>query len=590
MDPNNIAVRFAAAALTHGRRPATRIRVGDAWVVQTYEELSGQVRRLAARLIDLGLQPGDRVGLFAPNLPEWTLVDLACLTAGLVVVPLYPTSTPDQAEHILADSGCRLLFVDGAERWQRIAAAELPALERVVGFTPGEELPTLADELDAAPVATDQVEERLAATTGDDLATIVYTSGTTGVPKGVMLHHRGFVHQLEVLTRSLKISPDDTSLCFLPLSHALERAWTYVVLSCGALNTYVPDPRTVADQLVLAEPTLLVSVPRLYEKVYSTAKEKVAGSALKRRIMAWSLRTGGAYHRALLAGRTPSAGLRAKYRLADRLVLGNVRTALGGPKSVLACGGAPLRQEIEEFFLACGLLVLQGYGLTEASPLVSFPSPQAYRFGTVGQVIEGARVRLTGEGEICYQGPNLMLGYWGQPEATADVLREGWLHTGDIGEVDADGYLKITDRIKDLIVTSNGKNIAPAPIEGMLAADPLLEYTALLGDNRPYLTLLVSPSLPHLEDIGRQLQLTWEHRDELLGHPAILDEIKRRVAAMTERLAAHEQIRDLRVLIEEFTQENGLLTPTLKVKRREVEKRFAALVDEMYAKAGRARQ
>ncbi|MCW5954138.1 MAG: long-chain fatty acid--CoA ligase, partial [Propionibacteriaceae bacterium] len=524
MDPNNIAVRFAAAALTHGQRPATRIRVGEGWVVQTYEELSARVRQLAARLIDLGLQPGDRVGLFAPNLPEWTLVDLACLTAGLVVVPLYPTSTPDQAEHILADSGCRLLFVDGAERRQRIVDAHLPALERVVSFTAGGGLPTLAEEMAAAP-AIDLVDERLAGTGGDDLATIVYTSGTTGLPKGVMLHHRGFVHQLEVLTRSLKIGPDDSSLCFLPLSHALERAWTFVLLACGAQNTYVPDPRTVADQLVLARPSLLVSVPRLYEKVFSAAKEKVAGSGLKRRIMSWSLKVGSAYHRALLAGRTPSAGLRTKYRLADRLVLSNIRAAMGGPKSVLACGGAPLRQEIEEFFLACGLLVLQGYGLTEASPLVSFPSPQAYRFGTVGQVIEGAQVRLADEGEICYRGPNLMLGYWGRPEATAEVLRDGWLHTGDIGELDADGYLKITDRIKDLIVTSNGKNIAPAPIEGMLAADPLLEYTALLGDNRPYLTLLVSPSLPHLEDIGRQLQLTWEHRDELLGHPAILDEI-----------------------------------------------------------------
>ncbi len=587
MDTDNIAVRFAAAALTHGQRPATRIRVGDGWVVQSYQELSAQVRRLAARLIDLGLRPGDRVGLFAPNLPEWTLVDLACLTAGLVVVPLYPTSTPDQAEHILADSGCRLLFVDGAERWQRIADAALPALERVVAFTETDGLTTLGAELDAAPSDDTGVEERLAATTGDDLATIVYTSGTTGVPKGVMLSHRGFVHQLEVLTRSLEISPEDSSLCFLPLSHALERAWTFVLLSCGCLNTYVPDPKTVADQLVLAQPTLLVSVPRLYEKVYATARERVAGSGLKRRIMAWALKVGAAHHRAVIAGGPPSTGV--GYRLADRLVLSNIRTAMGGPKSVLACGGAPLRQEIEEFFLACGLLVLQGYGLTEASPLVSFPSPQAYRFGTVGQVIEGAEVKLTDEGEICYRGPNVMLGYWGQPEATAEVLRDGWLHTGDIGEVDADGYLKITDRIKDLIVTSNGKNIAPAPIEGLLAADPLLEYTAVLGDNRPYLTLLVSPSLPHLEDIGRQLQLTWEHRDELLHHPAILDEIKRRVDAMTARLAAHEQIRDLRVMIEEFSQENGLLTPTLKVKRCEVEKRFAALVDEMYAKAGHPR-
>ena len=233
--------------------------------------------------------------------------------------------------------------------------------------------------------------------------------------------------------------------------------------------------------------------------------------------------------------------------------------------------------------------MLQGYGLTEASPLVSFPSPAGYRFGTVGRVIDPGEVRIGDEGEICYRGPNVMRGYWGMPDATAAVLVDGWLHTGDVGELDADGYLRITDRIKDLIVTSTGKNVAPAPIEGMLAADPLFEYTLLLGDNRPYLTLLVAPSLPHLEDIGRQLQLTWAHREELLAHPAILDELRRRAGELTGKLARHEQIRDLRLLVEEFTQENGLLTPTLKVKRKEVERRFAQLVEDMYARAGRLR-
>ena len=593
MDTSNVAVMFAASAAVHATRPATRVRSGDGWTVQTYAELNDQVRSLAARLIHLGLQPGDRVALFAPNLPQWSLVDLACLTAGLVVVPLYPTSTPDQLQHILGDCGARLIFLAGEQEWARLAPLRdgLPHLERVVCFDPvaAPEVATLADELSAAPTDQSAVDQRLADATGEDLATIVYTSGTTGLPKGVMLHHRGFTHQVTVLTRHLSLNPDGSSLCFLPLSHALERAWTFVVLTTGCLNTYVPDPRTVAEQLVLAEPTMLVSVPRLYEKVFSTAKEKVAGSAVKQRLMAWALRVGGRYHTAVAQGRTPSALLAARFRLADKLVLGNVRAAMGGPKTVLACGGAALRTEIEEFFFACGLLVLQGYGLTEASPLVSFPSPAAYRFGTVGQVIDGAEVKLTDEGEICYRGPNVMVGYWGLPEETAAVLVDGWLHTGDVGEVDADGYLKITDRIKDLIVTSTGKNIAPGPIEGMLAADPLLEYTILLGDNRPYLTLLVSPSLPQLEDIARQLQVSWAHRDELLSHPAVLGEIRDRVGALTSRLANHEQIRDLRMMVEEFTQENGLLTPTLKVKRREVEKRFAHLIDEMYAKAGRPR-
>jgi long-chain acyl-CoA synthetase len=289
-------------------------------------------------------------------------------------------------------------------------------------------------------------------------------------------------------------------------------------------------------------------------------------------------------------GREPASYLHLRFLVADKMVLRSVRDAMGGPKTVLACGGAPLRRDVEEFFSACGLVVLQGYGLTETSPLVSFPSYAKHRFGTVGRVIDGGEVRLGDEDEIWYRGPNVMLGYWNRPEETAAVLVDGWLRTGDVGHLDVDGYLQITDRIKDLIVTSNGKNIAPSAIEGLLASDPLFEHTLLLGDNRPYLTLLVAPSLPHLESIGRQLQLTWSHRDELISHPEVLAELQRRVAALTTKLAGYEQIRDLRLLIEDFTLENGLLTPTLKVKRKEVERRFAQLVDDMYERAGRTRK
>lgn len=593
MDAGHLAVMFAESAAAHSTRPAVRVRADDGWRVLSYAELAASVRRLAARLIDRGLAPGDRVAIFAPNLPEWTLVDLACLTAGLVPVPLYTTSTSEQARHILADSGCQLVFVSGEAEYAKLAPVlyQLPEIVGVVSFTaiPDADVVTLAAEL-TVPADEAAVEARLEAARADDLATIIYTSGTTGDPKGVMLTHRGFTHQVDVLNQYFDITDADVSLCFLPLSHALERAWTYVVLANGALNTYVPDPRTVAEMMVVAQPTLLVSVPRLYEKVFLAAKEKVAASPAKQKLFGWALRVGAEFHSAVAEGRPRSNSLIVRFKLADRLVLHAIRDAMGGRKTVLACGGAPLRQEIEEFFFACGLLVLQGYGLTEASPLVSFPSPAGYRFGTVGRVIDGGEVRLAAEDEICYRGPNVMLGYWGRPEESASVLVDGWLHTGDVGELDADGYLKITDRIKDLIVTSTGKNVAPSPIEGLLASDPLFEYTTLLGDNRPYLTLLVAPSLPHLEDIGRQLQLTWAHRDELLAHPAILDELRRRVGELTAKLAKHEQIRDLRLLVEEFTQENGLLTPTLKVKRKEVERRFAQLVEDMYAKAGGGRK
>ena len=593
MNAGHLAVMFAEAAVAHASRPATRVRSGDEWEIRSYSALAADVRSLAGRLVALGLDPGDRVALFSNNVPEWSLADLACASAGLVSVPLYPSSSVEQIQHVLADSGCKLAFVGGAAELAKLAPirADLPDLATVVTFEPvgGADATSLSEEIAAAPADLAAVDARMAAASASDLATIIYTSGTTGAPKGVMLTHAGFTFQVEVLTRELGITDEDSSLCFLPLSHALERAWTYAVLGNGCMNTYVPDPRTVAEMMILAQPNMLVSVPRLYEKVFLGAKDKVAGSPVKQRLMAWAVDVGAEFHTAVRDDVPRSAAQIVKYKLADKLILSNVRAAIGGPKKVLSCGGAPLRKEIEEFLFACGLLVLQGYGLTEASPLVSFPSPSGYRFGTVGKVIDGGEVQIAEADEILYRGPNLMLGYWGRPEETAAVLVDGWLHTGDVGHLDADGYLTITDRIKDLIVTSNGKNVAPASIEGLLAADPLFEYTILLGDNRPYLTLLVAPSLPHLEDIGKQLQLTWAQREELLSHPAIIAELRRRVSALTEKLANYEQIRDLRLLVEEFTQENGLLTPTLKVKRKEVERRFAQLVDEMYARAGKPR-
>ena len=593
MDAGHLAVRFTESASLHALRPATRIAAGEEWDVRTYAELLDDVRRLAARLISLGLEPGERVAIFSTNRPEWTLVDLACACARLVSVPLYATSTADQAAHILADSGCRLAFVAGETELAKLDAvrAQLPVLERVVVFDePGDlDATSLAAEL-AAGGDTDAVDDRLAAASADELATIIYTSGTTGEPKGVMLTHRGFTFQVDVLNQYFAITETDSSLCFLPLSHALERAWTYVVLSNGAMNTYVPDPRTVAEAMVRARANLLVSVPRLYEKVYAAAADKVADSPLKQKLMAWALRVGADFHTAVAENRPRSRSLIVRFKLADKLVLSSIRDAMGGRKKVLACGGAPLRVDVQEFFFACGLMLHSGYGLTETSPLVSFPSPSSYRVGTVGKVVDGGEVRIAEGGEICYRGPNVMLGYWNKPDETAAVLVDGWLHTGDIGHLDDDGFLYITDRIKDLIVTSNGKNVAPSPIEALLAADPLFEYTLLLGDNRPYLTLLVAPSLPHLEDIGRQMQISWAHRDELLSNPAILEELRRRAGELTAKLAAHEQIRDLRLLVEEFTQENGLLTPTLKVKRKEVERRFAQIVEEMYARTGKSKK
>ncbi|WP_342372379.1 long-chain fatty acid--CoA ligase [Propioniciclava soli] len=593
MDQAHLAVRMAEVYARHGRRPAMRILRGDDWQTLTYADVERRVRSLARHLVDAGVQPGDRVALFSTNRPEWSIVDLALLTVRAVVVPLYPTSTPDQVRHILADSGAVFGVVENDGLLGRLAEVwdDLPDLRGVWTMedadSEDERVTTLADIL-AAPAsdtAEGEVAQRLADASGDDVASIIYTSGTTGDPRGATLTHTGFTYELDALDSFFTITAEDSSLAFLPLSHALERAWTFKVLMSGCLNTYVADARTVADQLVIARPTMFVSVPRLYEKVFLTVHERVAGSPAKKKIFAWAMGVGVRAQHAFRQGRRPSASVRAQLRLADKLVFTSIRDALGGPKTVMACGGAPLRPEIEEFFGAAGMLLCQGYGLTEASPLISFNAPAAFKFGTVGRIIDGGEVRIGEESEVLYRGPNVMRGYWNNPDASAAAVDdEGWLHTGDVGYVDTDGYLVITDRLKDIIVTSGGKNIAPAPIEGLILADPLFEHAVVLGNNRPYVTLLVRPSPPALEELASQLQIAAADAAELVHAPEIVAEIKRRVAVLTERLPSQEQIKDLRVAWDEFTMDNGLLTPTLKVKRRQVEERFAALIEDMYAR------
>lgn len=600
MDAHHLLGCLATSFGERAGRIATRIRRDESWVTQTYLQLDARRRRFAAHLVDLGVQAGDRVAIFSANCPEWTEVDLGCLSVRAVSVPIYSTSTPDQCRHILRDSGCVVAIVAGASELARIAEVwdDLPDLRAIVTFDAVPEVPAGREvlsypELQSRTPASDLVDEvsaRLDAASGDDLATIVYTSGTTGEPRGVMLTNRAFAFELEALSAFFPVTSEDSSLCFLPLSHALERAWTFKVLSEGCMNTYVSDARKVAEMLVLARPTLMVSVPRLYEKVYVTAHQKVAGSPAKQRVLEWALRVGGHNQRAYRKGKTPSAYWRAQLGLADKLVFQSIRDAMGGPKKVMACGGAPVRKEIEEFFSAIGMHLHVGYGLTEAAPLVSFNSDSAFKIGTAGRVVVGGEVRIGADGEILYRGPNVMQGYWNLPDATAAALDdEGWLHTGDVGYVDTDGYLVITDRIKDLIVTSNGKNIAPAPIEGTILSDPLFEQAVVLGDNRPFLTLLVTPSRPHLEDLANAMQIKVGEYSELLSDPRIVEEFQRRVRVMTEKLPSHEQIKDLRVLLEEFTMDNGLLTPTLKVKRREVEQRFAQVIEDMYAKVAEFR-
>lgn len=605
---SHLAHMFRATVANHGFRPATRVRQGGQWIIRTYAETGRRVAGLARAFVtpglltEDGLQRGDRISLFAGNCPEWIEADLAGMTIGVIPVPIYPTSTPDQIVHIVTDAGVRVIITPGPKELDRILEArdQMPGLETVILINPADQvgdhdgLTVLSlEQVRQAGVSEEiqtVVEERMGQSCPDDVAALIYTSGTTGEPKGVMISHRAALAELQALDAFFDVTPADHSLSFLPLSHALEWGWSMAVIRHGCLNTFVPNPKTISAMLAEVRPTLFVSVPKLYEQVMSVAREKVSDSPAKLKIFEWSIRIGREWWQAEQEGRRPSVSLRARHGVADRLVLKAIRDAIGGPKTVLAVGGAPLRKEVEEFFAACGLLVCQGYGLTEASPLVSFNSPGGYKFGTAGRPLVGSQMTTTEDGEILYRGPNVMKGYWKAPEATAAAIEDGWLHTGDIGHIDEDGFLVITDRLKDIIVTLNGKNISPQPIENSLMKDPLFEHAVLLGDNRPCLTLLVKPSLPQVEELAERLHITSMTGPEMLRSEELAEEIRRRVAEITEKLPHQEQIRDLRVLWDEFTTDNGLLTPTLKVRRREVEKRFTEIVEEMYARLAARRR
>lgn len=605
---SHLAHMFRATVANHGFRPATRVRQGGQWIIRTYVETGRRVAGLARAFVtpglltEDGLQRGDRISLFAGNCPEWIEADLAGMTIGVIPVPIYPTSTPDQIVHIVTDAGVRVIITAGPKELDRILEArdQMPGLETVILINPADQvgdhdgLTVLSlEQVRQAGVSEEiqaVVEERMGQSCPDDVAALIYTSGTTGEPKGVMISHRAALAELQALDAFFDVTPADHSLSFLPLSHALEWGWSMAVIRHGCLNTFVPNPKTISAMLAEVRPTLFVSVPKLYEQVMSVAREKVSDSPAKLKIFEWSIRIGREWWQAEQEGRRPGVSLRARHGVADRLVLKAIRDAIGGPKTVLAAGGAPLRKEVEEFFAACGLLVCQGYGLTEASPLVSFNSPGGYKFGTAGRPLVGSQMTTTEDGEILYRGPNVMKGYWKAPEATAAAIEDGWLHTGDIGHIDEDGFLVITDRLKDIIVTLNGKNISPQPIENSLMKDPLFEHAVLLGDNRPCLTLLVKPSLPQVEELAERLHITSMTGPEMLRSEELAEEIRRRVAEITEKLPHQEQIRDLRVLWDEFTTDNGLLTPTLKVRRREVEKRFTEIVEEMYARLAARRR
>lgn len=570
------------------RKVLLRIKEGRGWREVTVKEFERAVRELAQKLLALGVRPGDRVALFSENRPEWHIVDFACQLIGAVDVPLYATLPAPHVRYIVQDAGARLLFVSGKER-ARVALEATSGLNvQVVGIDPdlAPGLPSLAD-LSLPPK---RKQKEFPVVGEEDLATLIYTSGTTGEPKGVMLTHRNLISQVLAVRPLFPITDKDISMSFLPLSHSYERTVDYVFLQYGVQINYVESIEKVPMQLTEIRPTIMVSVPRLYERSYIKILSKIQqeGGA-KRRLFHWALSVGRKVKEAEWRGEKASAFLRGQYAVARARIFSKVLERLGGRLRFTVSGGAPLSREVGEFFDIVGLPILQGYGLTESSPVISVNRLDANRIGSAGQILPGVEVRIAEDGEILARGPNIMKGYWNKPEATAEAIdKEGFLHTGDVGYIDADGYLFITDRKKDIIVTSGGKNVAPQPIEGKLGATAYIAQAVVIGDRYPYLTALIVPNFENLETYFADKGVKGLSREEMAAHPDTERLVAEAVKKVNLELASHERIRRFSLLPREFSLEAGELTPTMKVRRRVVAERYREVIEAMYLKTQKA--
>jgi long-chain acyl-CoA synthetase len=581
---------FEHVVTTHpARKELLRIRAGRGWRAYTVKEFEKATRECAARLAAAGVGAGDRVVLFAENRPEWHIVDFACHLLGAVSVPLYATLLADGVEYIVRDSGARVLVVSGRDR-ARIAleaVASLPEV-RVLGIDPdlAEGLECLAD----LPLPSKRRRTPAPPVAPGDLASLIYTSGTTGEPKGVMLSHSNFISQIHAVKDSYPISERDISMSFLPLSHVFERTVDYVFLYFGVQINYVESIERVPAQLTEIRPTIMVSVPRLYERSYIKIISKIRQeSGAKRRLFEWGLRVGRRVREAEWRGEKAGAFARGQYAVARTRIFSKVMERLGGRLRFSISGGAPLAREVAEFFDIIGLPILQGYGLTETAPVIAANRLDANRLGSVGPILGGVEARIAADGEILARGPNIMLGYWNKPAETAEAIDgEGWFHTGDVGYLDSDGFLYITDRKKDIIVTSGGKNVAPQPIEGRLGATPYVAQAVVIGDRYPYLTALIVPNFENLQAHFEQAGVKAPEKEAMAAHADTERLIGEAVNAVNADLAVHERIRRFSVLRREFSLEEGELTPTLKVRRKIVNERYRETIDGMYLKTHRA--
>jgi long-chain acyl-CoA synthetase len=571
------------------------VKVNGVYQPISSRALAERVRRVALGLGELGIAAGDHVAIFSENRPEWAIADYACLTASLTDVPLYPNLPPEQAAYIIRDSGAVAIFVSDAAQAAKIAVvrAKCPTLKHVITFAAdrhaGADL-TLA-ELEAKGALVDAEDRRAgykaraSRVKPDDVATLIYTSGTTGEPKGVMLTHDNLYSNVMASTVQIPFDTNgDVGLSFLPLSHIFERmAGHYLMFHVGCSIAYAESMDTVPIDMQTVRPTLVLSVPRLYEKMYSRVLENaLSGGALKQRIFFWARGVAERWADVTLAGGKPKGLLAMQYKLAQKLVFSKLKARTGGRLRYFVSGGAPLAPEINKFFYAAGLVILEGYGLTETSPVIAVNTPAAFRIGTVGKPVPGVEVTIAADGEILTRGPHVMKGYFNKPEATRDAIdADGWFHTGDIGEL-RDGYLAITDRKKDIIVTAGGKKIAPQPIENLIKTNKYVSQAVVIGDKRRFPAVLVVPDWEQLEKYARLENFLWTDRRQLLEMPTIRAKMEKEVFGQLGGLARFEMPKKIALLEHDFSIERGELTPTLKVKRRVIDKTYKPVIDGLY--------
>src|SRR5216684_3020911 len=592
MNYGTLPSRFLNAIDNLPNPRAQMVRRDGRWEAIPSQEFLRRVAGLSTALVELGVKPGDRVGLFSANRPEWHTADFAINGSGAITVPVYFNESPDRMTYILKHCAAKIVFVVGAPQLHKLLAvrASLPELEQIIVADGGADLPTEClryETLIAGSSAADisSYRRRASQVLPGQLASLIYTSGTTGEPKGVMLTHTNFCSNVHDVGHDFSLDPaKDVALSFLPLAHVYGRTLDYIYIFQGATLAYVESIDEVAQALLEVRPTIIAAVPRFFEKIYARLVEQGSkNTGAKRKIFDWAMKVAERATPWRATGASASLALKVQWTLADKLVYEKIRQGTGGRLRIVSSGGAPLSKALAEFFWTIGIPIYQGYGLTETSPIVSSNYPDN-RVGSSGKPIANVQVRAAEDGEILVKGPCVMQGYYKNPEASREVLSEdGWFSTGDIGYLDKDGYLFITDRKKDLIKTAAGKFVAPQPIEGKLKTSPYILNAMVVGDKRKFIVALIVPNPVTVSAKLAEQGIKFASNQEMAAHPAVHALIDAEVKRLTVHLAQYETIKRFALLPEDFTFDNGSLTFTLKLKRRVVEQQYSAVIESLYA-------